>query len=151
MLMQTKEQSLPSRSQFPTDFIWGVATSAYQIEGAHDADGRGPSIWDTFCRQPGAIADGSSGQVACDHYHLWEQDLDLIASLGVGAYRFSISWPRVQPLGQGAWNEAGFAFYERLIEGLTRRGIALHLTLNHWDLPQALQDQGGWLLSLIHI
>ncbi len=104
MLMQTKEQSRLSRSQFPTDFIWGVATSAYQIEGAHDADGRGPSIWDTFCQKKGTIADGSSGQVACDHYHLWEQDLDLIASLGVGAYRFSISWSRVQPLGHGPWN-----------------------------------------------
>jgi beta-glucosidase len=145
MLMQTKEQQGLSRSQFPTDFIWGVATSAYQIEGAHDLDGRGPSIWDTFCQEPGKIADGSSGQVACDHYHLWEQDLDLIASLGVGAYRFSISWSRVQPLGHGAWNEAGFSFYERLIQGLVSRGIAVHLTLNHWDLPQALQEQGGWL------
>jgi beta-glucosidase len=145
MLMQTKEQSSLSKSDFPTDFIWGVATSSYQIEGGHDADGRGPSIWDTFCKQPGTIADGSSGEVACDHYHLWEQDLDLIASLGVSAYRFSISWSRVQPLGQGAWNEAGFAFYERLMQGLASRGIQAHITLNHWDLPQALQDHGGWL------
>ena len=129
---------------FPADFIWGVSTSAFQIEGAAAEDGKGPSIWDTFCRQPGAIADASNGDVACDHYHRLDEDLDLIASLGVKAYRFSVSWPRVQPLGQGAWNEAGLAFYERLVDGLLARGLQAHLTLNHWDLPQALQDQGGW-------
>ena len=129
---------------FPKHFVWGVATSAFQIEGAASADGKGPSIWDTFCRQPGAIADGSDGDVACDHYHRWEADLDMIASLGVNAYRFSVSWPRVQPLGSGAWNEAGLAFYERLVEGLLARGIQPHLTLNHWDLPDALQHAGGW-------
>lgn len=145
MLMQTQAQHGRSRAEFPTDFIWGVATSAYQIEGAQHADGRGASIWDTFCTQAGAIADGSSGARACDHYHRLDEDLDLIASLGVNAYRFSVSWPRVQALGQGAWNEAGFDFYERLIEGLAHRGIQAHLTLNHWDLPQALQDHGGWL------
>lgn len=133
-----------NRADFGPTFEWGVATSAYQIEGATHADGRGPSIWDTFCEQPGKIADGSTGEVACDHYHLLEQDLDLIAGLGVSAYRFSMAWPRVQPLGQGAWNEAGFAFYERLLYGLARRGLRAHLTLNHWDLPQALQDNGGW-------
>jgi beta-glucosidase len=129
---------------FPDDFIWGVATSAYQIEGASTADGKGPSIWDTFCRQHGVIADGSHGDVACDHYHRLDSDLDLIARLGVDAYRFSVSWPRVQPLGHGAWNAQGLAFYERLVDGLVARGIKPCLTLNHWDLPQALQDQGGW-------
>ena len=129
---------------FPDDFVWGVATSAFQIEGAATLHGKGDSIWDVFCRQPGAIADGSDGSVACDHLHRLEADLDLIASLGVGAYRFSVSWPRVQPLGSGAWNEAGLAFYERLVDGLRSRGIQPYLTLNHWDLPQALQAHGGW-------
>jgi beta-glucosidase len=133
-----------TKQQFPRDFKWGVATSAYQIEGAHDADGKGPSVWDRFCQVPGKIADGSDGAVACEHYVRWQDDVELITGLGVNAYRFSISWPRVQPDGQGAWNEAGFAFYERLIQALRSRGIELHLTLNHWDLPQALQDQGGW-------
>ena len=131
-------------AQFPADFVWGVATSAFQVEGAATADGKGPSIWDRFCRQPGAIADGSSGDVACDHYHRWQSDLDLMVSLGVKAYRFSVSWPRVQPAGEGAWNEPGLAFYERLVDGLRARGIEPYLTLNHWDLPQALQDKGGW-------
>lgn len=129
---------------FPPDFVWGVATSAFQIEGAADQDGRGPSIWDHFCQQAGAIADGSDGRVACNHYNRLDSDLDLIASLGVGAYRFSVSWPRVQPLGQGAWNEKGLDFYDRLVDGLLQRGLAPYLTLNHWDLPQALQEQGGW-------
>ena len=132
------------RNAFPPDFIWGVATSSFQIEGAAQEDGKGESIWDRFCRQPGAIADASNGDMACDHYHRLESDLDLIASLGVDAYRFSISWPRVQPLGNGAWNEKGFAFYERMIDGLLKRNIKPCLTLNHWDLPQALQDAGGW-------
>ncbi len=129
---------------FPTDFIWGVATAAFQIEGAHNIDGKGESVWDRFCRRPGAIADGSNGDIACDHYHRLEQDLDLLSTMGVDAYRFSIAWPRVQPLGQGEWNEAGLAFYDRLVDGLAERGIAAHVTLNHWDLPQALQDKGGW-------
>lgn len=133
-----------SRADFPPHFIWGVATSSYQIEGGHQADGRGPSIWDTFCARAGAIADGGNGDVACDHYHRYQTDLDLMVGLGVNAYRFSMSWPRVQPDGQGAWNEAGFAFYDRLLSGLQQRGIGAHLTLNHWDLPQALQDRGGW-------
>jgi beta-glucosidase len=130
--------------RFPDDFVWGVATSAFQIEGGAEADGKGPSIWDRFCRRPGAIADGSTGDVACDHYHRWPEDLDLIAELGVGAYRFSVSWPRVQPAGQGAWNPAGLDFYERLVDGLLGRGVAPYLTLNHWDLPDALQQRGGW-------
>ncbi|MFZ6815893.1 GH1 family beta-glucosidase [Undibacterium sp. Rencai35W] len=129
---------------FPDDFVWGVATSAYQIEGAADQDGKGLSIWDTFCRQPGVIADNSNGDIACDHYHRWEEDLDMIAGLGVDAYRFSVSWPRVRPGGSGDWNEAGLAFYERLVDGLLARGIKPYLTLNHWDLPDELQAGGGW-------
>jgi beta-glucosidase len=144
MLMKTHAGATVSRADFPTDFIWGVATSSYQIEGAHDTDGRGPSIWDRFCEQPGAIADGSHGRIACDHYHRFETDLDLMAQMGVDAYRFSIAWPRVQPMGHGPWNEAGFDFYARLLDGLEQRGIRPHLTLNHWDLPLALQDMGGW-------
>ncbi len=142
----TASGALPTAAAkaFPADFVWGVATSAFQIEGAHDADGKGPSIWDTFCRQPGAIADGSNGDVACEHYARLDQDLDLIRDLGVDAYRFSVSWPRVRPTGDGAWNEAGLAFYERLVDGLLARGLKPYLTLNHWDLPQALQDRGGW-------
>jgi len=137
-------QPLHPRHRFPADFVWGVATSSFQIEGAAQADGKGESIWDRFCRQPGAIADASNGDLACDHYHRLDADLDLIAGLGVDAYRFSMSWPRVQPDGQGAFNEAGLAFYERLVDGLIARGIKPYLTLNHWDLPQALQDRGGW-------
>jgi beta-glucosidase len=125
-------------------FDWGVATAAYQIEGGAADDGRGPSIWDVFSHTPGKTANGDTGDVACDHYHRWEQDLDLIAGLGVGAYRFSISWSRVQPLGQGAWNPKGLNFYERLVDGLLARGVKPHATLYHWDLPQALQDLGGW-------
>ncbi len=130
--------------RFPADFVWGVATSSFQIEGAAREDGKGESIWDRFCRVPGAIADASNGDIACDHVHRLDSDLDLIASLGVDAYRFSVSWPRVQPLGAGAWNPKGLAFYERLVDGLLKRGLKPYLTLNHWDLPQALQDQGGW-------
>jgi beta-glucosidase len=130
--------------RFPRDFVWGVATSAFQVEGAANVDGRGDSIWDEFCRRPGAIRDGSSGEHACDHYHRSDEDIGLMSSLGVNAYRFSIAWPRVQPLGAGAWNERGFDFYDRLVDGLLERGIAPHLTLYHWDLPQALQDAGGW-------
>ena len=130
--------------RFPADFLWGAATSAFQIEGAAAVDGRGPSIWDTFCRQPGAVLGGGTGEIACDHYHQLERDLDLMQALGLPAYRFSIAWPRVQPTGSGDWNEAGFAFYERLVDGLLARGIQPHATLYHWDLPQALQDAGGW-------
>jgi beta-glucosidase len=131
--------------QFPPGFTWGVATSAFQIEGASSADGKGPSIWDTFCGNPANIKDGSNGDVACDHYHRYRDDVALMSSLGVDAYRFSMSWPRVQPAGKGAWNEAGFDFYARLLDALEEKGIAPHLTLYHWDLPQALQDEGGWL------
>ncbi len=130
--------------RFRHDFVWGVATSAYQIEGATTEDGRGDSIWDAFCRQPGAIADGSSGNIACDHYARFSHDVELMASLGIQAYRFSIAWPRVQPLGHGKFNERGFEFYERLIDKLLEVRILPHLTLYHWDLPQALQEHGGW-------
>jgi beta-glucosidase len=132
-------------NHFPHDFEWGVATSAYQIEGAAAEDGRGPSIWDTFSHTPGKIIDGSNGDIACDHYHRYPEDVDIIASLGVKAYRFSVSWSRVQPLGYGAWNEKGFEFYSNLLDKLAEKNITPHLTLYHWDLPQALQDQGGWL------
>jgi beta-glucosidase len=130
--------------QFPDGFKWGVATSAYQIEGAVAADGRGRSIWDTFCARPGTITDGSSGAVACDHYHRWESDLDLMHSLGIGSYRLSIAWPRVLPSGRGPVNRRGLDFYDRLVDGLLARGISPVATLYHWDLPQALQDRGGW-------
>jgi beta-glucosidase len=140
--MMSKTNDLAN--MFPPDFVWGVATSAFQIEGAAFEDGKGESIWDRFCRVPGVIADASNGDVACDHYHRLDADLDLVASLGLDLYRFSVAWPRVQPLGEGAWNEKGLAFYDRLVDGLLARGLAPHLTLDHWDLPQALQDQGGW-------
>ncbi len=130
--------------RFPADFVWGVATASYQIEGAVDEDGRGPSIWDTFASTPGNIDDGATGAVACDHYHRWEQDLDLMKRLGLNGYRFSIAWPRVIPSGDGAVNQAGLDFYERLVDGLLERGIAPFATLYHWDLPQPLQDAGGW-------
>lgn len=130
---------------FPAHFAWGAATSAFQIEGAAREDGKGASIWDAFCREPGRIADASDGDVACDHYHRLEEDLGLLAALGLDAYRFSISWPRVQPAGEGAPNERGLAFYERLVDGLLERGIRPFATLYHWDLPLVLQERyGGW-------
>jgi beta-glucosidase len=136
---------MPDRNSFPSDYIWGVATSSYQIEGAVTEDGRGPSIWDTFCAEPGRIRDGSSGAVACDHYHRWPADLDLIRDLGVNAYRFSIAWPRIFPQGRGKLETRGLDFYERLVDGLLERGLQPWATLYHWDLPQALQDRGGWV------
>lgn len=130
---------------FPDGFLWGVATSAYQIEGAVAADGRGPSIWDSFSHTPGAILHGDTGDVAADHYHRLDEDLDLIAQLGIPAYRFSIAWPRVQPDGRGAPNRRGIDFYRRLLDGLRARETEPMVTLYHWDLPQALDDHGGWL------
>ncbi len=126
------------------DFLWGVATAAYQIEGAWDEDGRGLSIWDTFCHTPGKIHNGETGDVACDHYHRWPDDLRLLSGLGVDAYRFSISWPRVLPDGTGRVNAAGLDFYDRLVDGLLAANIQPWVTLYHWDLPQCLQDNGGW-------
>ncbi|MGI8863670.1 MAG: GH1 family beta-glucosidase [Solirubrobacteraceae bacterium] len=128
---------------WPSPFF-GVATAAYQIEGAVSEDGRGESIWDRFSHTQGATANGDTGDAACDHYHRWVEDLDLMADLGIETYRFSISWPRVQPDGRGAVNAKGLAFYRRLAEGLRERGIEPVATLYHWDLPQALQDEGGW-------
>jgi beta-glucosidase len=133
-------------SKLRPDFLWGAATSAAQIEGAAFEDGRGASIWDAFARQPGRVKDGSKLDIACDHYHRWQDDIRLMQQIGLRAYRFSMAWPRVQPLGRGAWNEAGFAFYDRLIDGLLAAGIQPHLTLFHWDLPQALDEQLGGLL-----
>jgi beta-glucosidase len=129
---------------FPAGFTWGASTAAYQIEGAVDEDGRGRSIWDTFTDDPGRIADGSNGAVACDHYHRYREDVALLAGLGVDAYRFSISWPRIQPGGTGPADPRGVAFYDRLVDELLSRGIDPVATLFHWDLPQALQDGGGW-------
>jgi len=126
------------------DFIWGVATSSYQIEGAAHIDGRGLSIWDTFCKVPGKVANADNGDVACDHYHRYEEDLDLMKWMGVDAYRFSVAWPRVIPNGVGSVNQAGLDFYDRLIDGALQRGIEPWLTMYHWDLPQTLQDKGGW-------
>ncbi len=128
----------------PAGFFWGVATSAYQIEGAWDEDGRTLSIWDTFSRRPGAVANGENGDVACDHYHRMPSDVDLIAGLGVDKYRFSVSWPRVQPGGRGPVNSRGMDFYSRLVDTLLEKGVDPWLTLYHWDLPQELEDAGGW-------
>ncbi|WP_435123104.1 GH1 family beta-glucosidase [Micromonospora tulbaghiae] len=131
--------------EFPAGFRWGVSTSAYQIEGATTVDGRGPSIWDTFAHDPGRIADGSTGDQACDHYHRYAEDTALLGGLGVSAYRFSIAWPRIQPAGTGPANAAGLDFYDRLVDGLLAAGVDPVATLFHWDLPQALEDAGGWL------
>jgi beta-glucosidase len=130
---------------FPPDFVWGAATAAFQIEGATSADGRGESIWDRFCATPGKVLGGDTGERACDHYNRWAADLDLMQSLGLDAYRFSIAWPRIQPTGRGAANERGLDFYRRLVEGMLERGIRPFATLYHWDLPQALEDEGGWV------
>ncbi|HEV8516802.1 MAG TPA: GH1 family beta-glucosidase [Candidatus Limnocylindrales bacterium] len=130
--------------RFPDGFLWGVATAAYQIEGAVQEGGRGESIWDRFSHTPGRTRNGEDGDVACDHYHRWSEDVDLMASLGIPAYRFSVAWPRVQPSGSGPANGQGIDFYARLVDGLLARGIAPVATLYHWDLPQALQDRGGW-------
>jgi beta-glucosidase len=129
---------------FPSDFVWGGATSSYQVEGSVTADGRGESIWDRLCRKPGAIQDGSSGDVACDHYRRYREDVALMRDLGIKAYRFSVAWPRVLPRGRGAVNPAGLDFYSRLVDCLLEHGITPFATLYHWDLPQALQDEGGW-------
>ena len=130
--------------EFPKTFRWGAATAAYQIEGAAAEDGRGPSIWDTFCRVPGAIKTGETGDVACDHYHRYAEDVRLMREIGLDAYRFSIAWPRIFPEGTGAPNGAGLDFYDRLVDELLAAGVEPFATLYHWDLPQALQDRGGW-------
>ncbi|HTG24884.1 MAG TPA: family 1 glycosylhydrolase, partial [Reyranella sp.] len=131
-------------SEFPKGFRWGTATSAYQIEGATQEDGRGASIWDTFSRLSGKIRDGDNADIADDHYHRYKEDVALMKALGVSTYRFSIAWPRLFPEGRGAPNPKGLAFYDRLVDELLANGIVPFATLYHWDLPQALQDRGGW-------
>ncbi len=131
--------------RFPKGFVFGAASSAYQVEGAADVDGRGPSVWDEFCRRPGAVHQGESGAVACDHYHRYREDVSLMRSIGLRAYRLSLSWPRILPDGTGRINEAGLAFYDRLIDELLGAGIEPWVTLFHWDMPSALFRRGGWL------
>lgn len=132
-------------NKFPKDFVWGAATASYQIEGAWNEDGKGESIWDRFSHTPGRVQDGDTGDVACDHYHRWREDIDLMKELGLQAYRFSIAWPRVLPEGRGRINRSGLDFYDRLVDGLLEANIVPYATLYHWDLPQALEDDGGWL------
>jgi len=130
---------------FPENFVWGAATASFQIEGGYDADGKGPSIWDRFCEVPGNVKLGHTGDVACDHYHRFEEDIELMRRLGLEAYRFSISWSRIFPEGTGAVSEKGISFYDRLIDVLLEAGIQPWATLYHWDLPWALHERGGWL------
>ena len=130
---------------FSKDFVWGAATSSYQIEGAAYEDGKGLSVWDTFCKQPGKVFQGHSGDIACDHYHYYQKDVQLMQEIGLKAYRFSVSWPRVLPDGIGAVNEKGLDFYDRLVEELLKAGIDPYLTLFHWDYPLALFHKGGWM------
>ena len=136
--------STDDQLRFPDGFLWGAATAAYQIEGAPDADGKGPSIWDTFSHIPGKTWHGDTGDVACDSYHRYPEDVAMLQRLGAGAYRFSLSWPRIQPDGRGQANQAGLDYYSRLVDLLLEKGITPVVTLYHWDLPQALQDKGGW-------
>ena len=133
-----------NRNDFPKNFVWGAATSSFQIEGATKTDGRGASIWDTFSATPGKTRNGDTGEPGCDHYNRLESDLDLMKELNLEAYRFSVSWSRVLPSGRGRVNQKGLSFYERLVDGLLERNITPWLTLYHWDLPQALEDAGGW-------
>jgi beta-glucosidase len=139
-------RSAPATAAFPPDFLWGAATSAYQIEGAVHEDGRAPSMWDRFAAVPGATFQGQTGEIAADHYHRMEEDVALMAELNLSAYRFSLSWPRILPQGTGAVNERGLDFYDRLVDALLARSIHPLATLYHWDLPLALQDRGGWLV-----
>src|SRR5262245_60060738 len=133
-----------ARASFPAGFVWGVATSAYQIEGATGADGRGESVWDAFTRIPGKIADGTNGDTACEHYHRYRDDVALMKRLGMKAYRFSIAWQRILPAGRGPVEPRGLDFYSRLVDALLEAGIEPYATLFHWDLPQPLQNEGGW-------
>lgn len=145
MSQATANQAARSHPRAVRDFYYGVATSAFQIEGATAEDGRGACIWDDFCREPGAIQDGTTGEVTCDHYHRWPEDVAMMADLGVQAYRFSVSWPRVLPQGTGRVNDAGLDFYDRLVDALLEHNIEPFVTLYHWDLPSALQAKGGWM------
>src|SRR5919198_249217 len=128
----------------PRDFLWGAATASYQIEGAAHEDGRGESVWDCFAATPGKVRNGDSGEIACDFYHRYSDDVALMRELGLDAFRFSTAWPRVLPEGRGRVNEAGLDFYDRLVDGLLANEIEPYPTLYHWDLPQALEDEGGW-------
>ncbi|MFM2130110.1 MAG: hypothetical protein RL477_1656 [Pseudomonadota bacterium] len=139
-----KAPASAARAKYPAAFVWGASTSSFQIEGATHEDGRGDSIWDLRCRTPGKVANGDTGDVACDHYHRYREDIALMKTLGVDAYRFSTAWPRLLPRGKGAVNEKGLDFYDRLIDAVLEAGIEPWLCLYHWDLPQALQDEGGW-------
>jgi beta-glucosidase len=139
-----RKECLVDGPEFPPGFVWGAATAAYQIEGATAEDGRGESIWDHFSRLPGRVRGGDTGDRACDHYHRYREDVAIMAELGLGAYRFSIAWPRIVPTGTGQVNAAGLDFYDRLVDELLSHGIAPHATLYHWDLPQALENAGGW-------
>ena len=134
---------------FPENFTWGVATASYQIEGAWDEDGKGESIWDRFSHTPGRVTHGDTGDVACDHYHRWREDVGLMKEIGLKAYRFSIAWPRILPAGRGEMNQAGIGFYSQLVDALLEAGIEPWVTLYHWDLPQTLQDEGGWPARMI--
>ena len=129
---------------FPENFVWGAATAAYQVEGAVQEDGRGLSIWDTFSHTPGKTKGGDTGDVACDSYHRWKEDLALLQSMHLKAYRFSVAWTRIAPNGGTDWNEEGFAYYDTLVDALLEAGIEPYVTLYHWDLPQALEEKGGW-------
>src|SRR5208283_3362832 len=134
----------PEAFQFPKDFYWGTATSAYQIEGAWNEDGKGESIWDRFAHSPGKIKNGDTGDVACDSYHRWREDIALMRAMNLNSYRFSIAWPRIQASGSGAANAKGVDYYSRLLDALLEARIRPLVTLYHWDLPQALEDAGGW-------
>jgi|HubBroStandDraft_5_1064220.scaffolds.fasta_scaffold12665_1 beta-glucosidase len=136
---------MAAENAFPDGFVWGASTSSYQIEGAVDVDGRGKSIWDIFCDTPGRVKNGDTGEIACDHYHRWPEDIELLARGGFNAYRFSTAWPRILPAGSGIVEARGLDFYDRLVDGLVARGITPWLCLYHWDLPQALQERGGWV------
>src|SRR5262247_4822224 len=140
------DMARPAPREFPSGFYWGVGTSSYQIEGAWNEDGKGLSIWDTYAHTPGKIKNGDTGDVANDHYHRYKEDVALMENIGANAYRFSISWPRIFPSGTGEPNQKGLDFYNRLVDELVAAGIAPFATLYHWDLPQALQDKGGWQL-----
>ena len=129
---------------FPKDFVWGAATASYQIEGAWNEDGKGESIWDRFSHTPGKVLNNDTGDVACDHYHRYKEDIRLMQQMGLNAYRFSIAWTRVMPNGVGPVNEKGIDFYDRLVDALLEANLEPYATLYHWDLPQALQDRGGW-------
>src|SRR5579872_5970105 len=131
-------------ARFPNDFLWGAASAAYQIEGATHEDGRGESIWDRFCRLPGKVRNQDDGDIACDFYHRYPDDIRLMRGLGLDAFRFSIAWPRILPNGRGRINEKGLDFYDRLVDALLAANIRPFVTLYHWDLPQALEDAGGW-------